>query len=517
MYDNFILLFIMSFDLYILLLFCLFSVFQFTINSHNVIYIPFRTKNLRFDYEDEDYEYIEQNYNKNVTPHSFLNRWFYNGLYSYFQLGTPYHSMTIFFDFEDSNFYIGNCNDMKASLSYFMTKEIFTNSKSFNQKDLEDKNNNYTLGNEYFEFYDKSNFQSNIYINQEYDGLNFLYDDSAKLKICGKIGLNINKNNNLKINTNVIEQLKKKKIISKYIWTLDYQSLSQGVITIGTEPHFYESKKNFYSQYKTIYIDLNNINQKDNQNFWKFKFDSIYVNQTDIYNFKNTNVELLIDRGLIIGTEEYKNYIEKNYFNKLISDGICFKESAKLDSNNKDEYIIFYCDKQKFGGEISNLKKDKPYYKFNDLFFNHKGFEYDFKLYKDILFEVFDDRIYFQIIFEKNNINTIWKLGEPFTSLYKFVFNQEQKTIGFYNPLLKKIPNSEFDFDFSENNNTYINNKNESISTMKIVLSFIQKFVFILVCLFIIFYISRKLCMKRKIRASELIENYDYLPNNYKN
>ena len=105
------------------------------------------------------------------------------------------------------------------------------------------------------------------------------------MKICGKVGLNINLNNKDKINTNFIEQLKKKKIISKYIWTLDYQSVSQGVIVIGIEPHFYDSKLNFYSQNKTTYIDLNNINQKDNQNFWKFKFDSIYVNQTDNYNF----------------------------------------------------------------------------------------------------------------------------------------------------------------------------------------------------------------------------------------
>ena len=508
--------FIMSFyfNFFILIIFCLLSVFHCKINSQNIIYIPFRTKNLRYDYENGNYEYIEKNY-KNITPRSFLNRWFYNGLYSLMNIGTPSQSMTTFFDFEDSNFYIGKCNDMKENSSYYMTKERFNNSKSFTQKDLKDKKNNYKLGNEYFKFSDKPNFFSTIYINHEYGGLDFLYDDSSKVKICGKIGLNINQNNNNndKINTNFIDQLKKKKIISKYIWTLNYQTLSQGVITIGIEPHFYESEKNFYSQYKTIYIDLNNINQKDNQNFWKFKFDAIYINKTDTYKFKNTNVELLIDRGLTIGTEEYKNYIEKNYFNELISDGICFKESAILDSNNKDEYIIFYCDKQKFKGNINDKKTDKPYYKFNDIFFNHKEFEYDFKLYKEVLFEDFDDRLYFEIVFEKNNNNIIWKLGEPFTSLYKFVFNQEQKTIGFYNPLLQKIPNSQFDFDSIEKKNTYINNNNGNNSTMKTILNFIKNFISILVCFFIILYIFRKLCIKRKLRANELIENYDYLPN----
>ena len=195
---NFILLFIMSFyfDFFILIIFCLFSTLHFTTNSQDVIYVPFRTKNLRYDSENGNYEYIEQNY-KNITPHSFLNRWFYNGLNSIFHIGIPSQSMTTFFDFEDSNFYIGKCNDMKENSSYYMTKERFNNSKSFTQKDLKYKNNNYTLGNEYFEFYDKSNYLSTIYINHEYDGLDFLYDDSSKLKICGKIGLNIKKRRKL--------------------------------------------------------------------------------------------------------------------------------------------------------------------------------------------------------------------------------------------------------------------------------------------------------------------------------
>ena len=43
-------------------------------------------------------------------------------------------------------------------------------------------------------------------------------------------------------------------------------------------------------------------------------------------------------------------------------------------------------------------------------------------------------RVYSLIIFEDENNNKIWKLGEPFLSKFKFVFNPDQKTIGFYNP-----------------------------------------------------------------------------------
>jgi len=116
-------------------------------------------------------------------------------------------------------------------------------------------------------------------------------------------------------------------------------------------------------------------------------------------------------------------------------------------------------------------------------------------------------------VFEKNNNNTIWKLGEPFISFYKFVFNPEQKTIGFYNPLLKKIPNSEFDFDNIEKNNTSINNNDESNSVMKIILNYILYFLCIIAFVLIIIYIIKKLYMNRKKRANELKDDYDYLPN----
>ena len=94
-----------------------------------------------------------------------------------------------------------------------------------------------------------------------------------------------------------------------------------------------------------------------------------------------------------------------------------------------------------------------------------------------------------------------------------FLFNPEQKTIGFYNPLLKKIPNSEFDFDNIEKNNTSINNNDESNSVMKIILNYILYFLCIIAFVLIIIYIIKKLYMNRKKRANELKDDYDYLPN----
>lgn len=103
---------------------------------------------------------------------------------------------------------------------------------------------------------------------------------------------------------------------------------------------------------------------------------------------------------------------------------------------------------------------------------------------------------------------------------YKFVFNIEQKTIGFYNPLLEKIPNSKFDFDNIEKNETNINNKNTNVNNKnnKILTFFknARNIMLIIVSFFIIIYIIKKILMKRKIRANELLDNYEYLPNQNK-
>ena len=182
------------------------------------------------------------------------------------------------------------------------------------------------------------------------------------------------------------------------------------------------------------------------------------------------------------------------------------------------KYIIFYCDKLKFNGDYNDYSsmKTKPFAQFNDIFVYQKGFEYIFKMRKEMLFEEIEDKLYFLIIFHNNYNNKVWKLGEPFLSEYKFVFNIEQKTIGFYNPLLEKIPNSKYDFDNIENsisNNKNINNKNISILT---IFKNVKNIMLIIVSIFIIIYIIKKILMKRKLRANELLDNYEYLSNQNK-
>ena len=474
-----------------------------SLNHYNNIFIPFKTKKLRIDYEEEIVEnlyYPEEN--TSLNPTSFLNKWFYNDIHFNIKIGNPSQELKTFINFDNSNFSIGKCITNTKSFSNPVTKDKFISSKTLTFRN----NNNNKIGNDYAFFYDVPNYFSNIYVNELYKGIDFIYEDfNDDGNLCGYIGLKMNDNNIEK--TNFVEQLKHKGVIGKYVWTIDYITLSQGVVAFGSEPHFYDSQRYDYSQYKTIYTNL-----KNNQKNWSFNFDKININGTNNILLKDTNCELLIDHGLIIGTEEYQKFIEQNYFNELIEKEICFKEISKL-NKTLDEYIIFYCDKLKFKGESFNSNKSEPFYKFNDINLYQKGFEYIFKMTKEILFEDIEDKVYFLIIFNKNG-NNIWKLGEPFISDYKFVFNQEQKTIGFYNRLIEKVDNSENNFDNIENNvnkkNNYINHKSYTIQS---IIKIMTNIMLILVSIFVILYIIKKILAKRKLRANELLDNYQYLAN----
>ena len=484
---------------FLLIFFSLFTYLD-CLDSNKIIFLPFKTKNLRIGSEDETLE----EYIKNINASSFLEKFFYNGIYASLQIGVKNELLSTFFNFDNSYFFVSKCNDIKHISYYTLTKERFIGSNSLTKRKIDDKNYLFDIANEYFLFYNSTNYYT-IYINEEFNGLDFIYDDnnSNEDKICGNIGLNLNLNNYENKNTNFIEQLKRKKIISKYIWTLDYTSFTKGNIIIGIEPHFYESKNYFSYQYKTIYSNLNNNNK-----IWSFNFDKINLNGTDI-NLKDTNVELIINHGLIIGTEEYKNIVDKIYFTKLIDDGICFNENIKLNTSETElnnEYIIYYCDKLKFRGKFRNIanSKDEPINKFNDILLSQNGFEYIFKMDKNMLFEEISERVYFLIIFNKNN-NKIWKLGEPFLYKYKFVFNQEQKTIGFYNHLLKETK-EEYDSDDK-------NKKSNDYNKTQIIINYIIGIMIIILFIVIIIYIIKKLLIKKKTRANELVDDYEYVSN----
>ena len=292
-------------------------------------------------------------------------------------------------------------------------------------------------------------------------GLAKKLSNNAK-EMSGEIGLKINKiyNNNLE-NATFIQQLKEKKIIDNYSFYLKYTGEDEGEFIIGNYPHQYN--KSYNEQYlKKSKIGASNV---FNYPEWEIEFDNIYSGDNDISYQKIA--DLYYEYGLIIGTGTYYKDIKDNYFKYLIDNNTC---SHTILMN----YFVFVCDK--------NLNLNY----FPLLSFVLKDLNYNFTFNGFDLFYEFQDSLYFQIIFSRSS-SVRWVFGKQFFKKYQIILDREQKTFGFYT----FISNNKFNFNFT----------------------WIIIFILLILLIFCVFYIRKIIKGKRKIRANELEDNYEYISN----
>ena len=452
------------------------------------ILIQFKTKNLREEDDDDDEEggYVDPD-EEGMRPYfppftnetSFINEWFYNGIFSQLSVSENKELYSLI-SLQNSKFNVDACtfSSLIVGNDYFPK-----NSSTFN------KNSN--GGSDNFRFVSDLKYQNKVTEN-----LNFLFkENNEKNKLCGYIGLNLNSDNE---NTNIVEQLKKKSAINKYIFSIIYQTEEDGIIVFGEEPHYFENTTYYMSQYRKIYTIPNKDKSKTS---WTTEYSDIFLNlKTEKKILENTKAEFYLEHGLIIGTNEYKTKINELFFDKLVQEEICFIKTVQLNFNSNDEYYIYYCKTSSF----------KALSEFPDLVFYYKNYNKTFTLNKIDLFQEKHNRTYFLVIFEKNEKNgDVWKLGEPFFSKNKLVFDQDKKMIGFYNENLPKISNEEY-------SNTEIDEfgnptKHTDNNVMFYVLV-IGGCVIVLGCLIVLaFCLGKKLNEQRKKRANELNDDeFDY-------
>ena len=139
------------------------------------------------------------------------------------------------------------------------------------------------------------------------------------------------------------------------------------------------------------------------------------------------------------------------------------------------KYNSYYCD---LSAKISN---------FPPLEFYNKDLNYTFKFDHNDLFVKNNNRFQFLIIFEQYEKNNRWKFGRIFFKKFLMVFDYDKKQIGFY---IKEGKNK-------------IKNNNNNIIIIIIIISFI----FVLILFVYKLFIKKN---KRKIKANELEDNYEY-------
>ena len=504
----------------------LFSLQSTSLKKPLIISFPFETKYIHEIpndsnedyYNDYGYDLIDLSF----SPQNMINNWFYNGIYFSLGLGNNKKDFFLFLDVENSDFTIGPCNKINTTSFHRVVKNFsyyFTNSSSYTiVSSVEKINKNTFVLSDKFTYLNQN--ISDLYLRFVYDKMK-IKNENENEPLCGNIGLNVLDKSSDTFNTNLFRQLKDEELISNYIWTLSYRTEQFGNIILGGEPHFYDGKNFFMSQYKTVYSQIKINEKKEKISPWGFKFNNVYLNLTrksekksKINNLENTEAELLIERGLIIGTQEYKDIIDKEFFDDLINNKTCKKDIVSFNdkvSGMEMKYYVYSCEKESFQGKDIYYSPiySKPYFNFPSINFVNKELNYTFCLENSNLF-IKKGRIYFLVIFEYESNNKIWKLGEPFLSKFKFVFNPDQKTIGFYNPNLPKIDNDIYIRDHIGNDNDEIYEKEKMINK-NYLWYYVTSIAVIIILSIIAFYLAKKLHKARKKRANELDDSFDYI------
>ena len=430
-------------------MFYLFFLLLFQLCELTII-IPFKTGTPQLDFDDSHFDYLLS-----------------NEIYSSFLIGNPPQNISIYYLFLEYQFYLSKYNDshhydIDKSFTYTLIKyETFINTIYYRGSYSTD---HFNLTNEKNKSLDlKLEF---IYATHFKDDS---YDFVPKEGIIGLSFYNPSSQNH----SNFITSLKQTKVINSYIWSIKYNNENSGNIIFGGRPDQIEPDKYNFDNLKWTKSDINKYTIN-----WYILFDQIYfgekLSQEKLINFdfnKNNSYikleqtrqsQLIIERGLIKGSKEYKNLFLKIFENDC-------------EETNEEDIIFYSC---KLSTNIEKLPS---------LFFIHRELNYTFTLDSNDLFVKELGKYYFLVYFYDKGENT-WIFGKPFFKKYQLIFDHDKKMIGFYNGYTKK-------------------------SNLRLFLIIIFLIIILILSIFVVHIIKQK---RRKRRLNEIEDDYDYFPEKIK-
>ena len=437
-------------------------------------------------------------------------------LYTKISIGEPSHEIQAFLSVQHSYFSISSSKNIK-NINDFQSHYNIIKSNSFKNiltgRTLAEANYN-SMAMEKFKL-NIFNYKKREYYNTSINDMIFIYnnnnnDNTKEKSYYLNIGFQIINQKFFKEREkyNFITQLKKREIIGNYDWSIffkkgpnnngnflynpDYLLNAKGEILIGDLPNNYNPNNFNIQQLKKTYSKYTPLLFK-----WGLEFKNIYFyknnnesniisnkNGTNMENISVTDVQININQYIILSPLIYFYKIKTYYFDYYIKEGIC-----KI--NEGIEYKTISCEKSKKFG-IDNLKK------FPSLFMEHHEFNYTFEFTYEDLFLEKDNNYWFLVALSsfKNDLEE-WNMGIIFLRKYNLIFNQDSKTISFYNPniLIEDIDDKKW-------------NRIALISILTIILIGIF---FIIGIIYI--YVCRKMfkSYKGKKRINHIYDNSDYL------
>ena len=442
-------------------------------------YISMKIKNL----VNEQVNNIDDNL---FSVEEFINQKIKNALYSKINIGEPSQEIIILIDSEEYSYYLFKdiClldsffdenksttfqynNNGKTFFYNGYGKTIYINETIILKNDI-NENKEIKLNN--FPIMFMKDPKNDDFFNQRKS----IKDITGKT--CMTIGFRHIANFQDKISKNFLTTLKEFDVIDDYILFIEYDKEgNEEYLILGGYPEeiFKEKKKYELKNQKATHIKFYNRFKPQ----WGFKCDKVYSGKEKI---EKEEVAFHHNLGVIYGPYDYRDNIEKVFFNYYFNLNICKKK-------NDGKFIVYYCDKEKF--TIEEMKK------FPELKFVKSDLEETFNLTYSDLFYTKGNNVYFLIVFNYL-YNEIWELGKPFLNKFSFVYNFDSKMIWYY----KNIDEN------NENRNKIKNFNKEKKSIFLII--FLSVFLGSICFIFFkILYNKRK---KNLIKAKELEQNFSY-------
>ena len=510
-------------------LFILFIIFSIILTINSLIVIPFKVNYIK-----------ETRLNRDYNSSNFISDYFYRDFYANIITGIPSKEILALLDTRSHIFeFVDNFLDRESlyeiidpekkisKSTYDSTKSFsFRNISKFEYSNIEIKTA--SLCSETFFFYRDLSMETPTTIQE----LKFIINEGSGNDLHIRLGLNKPLTKEYQGPPHFIQSLLDVDAIKDQSWTIKFLSKNDGLFILGGEPHTYQDAEKDKRYQRQYYFTTNSLSGKEFHHPLSILAQKIYFKDNkgegeDIIINENKGCYLDYNYGFIIGTKEYKEYILKNFFDELIKLKICSYDLL----NFRDEYDVGYryysirCDKFKF--KLNDHKK-QYYEKFPTLYIFIFDFNYNFELTKEDLFIEVNDKLYFMILFEKVLFDhpdlTYWHLGLPFLQKYEFVHNYEKQNIGFYIPYVEEEEEKEEkeneekkeEKKEEKESNTSKQKKTEEIknkdnSKINLIIIIVVIIIVDIILIIAVFCIAKKMYQKRKERANEMDDNYDYL------
>ena len=334
--------------------------------------------------------------NENINdPEEYIKIYQHNNITLDLNLGTPYQKLPIYLKLKQYPFSISSSNT-NLPIETFKEKESSTLEILSKEKLYEEED--FKMGKK---------VQDIFLINNNKLKLHFILSSSQGylLQDTGIIGLTFKTKNKELLDYTFLEQLKENKLIEKQMFFLEYNNDFEGNFIIGKFPHEINKKKYNKNNYIEILPEIKNKNiqiRLNDINYGKYEIESVI------------DCVLSYEDSLLRGTRKYKEIVLNKFFNEYIENNHCFNTTIGLLGA-----YIYYCD------DTINITKFQP------LIFTLYESNYTFELdYNDLFIK--KGKYYFFLCHFYQGMSSNYLLGKPFFKKYTFLFNKDNRTIGFY-------------------------------------------------------------------------------------